>query len=628
MRAGIAYVDGPRLARSLFAAADWVAAGRDEINRINVFPVPDGDTGTNCSLTLRAVADALRALGDASLPDTARTMARGAVLGARGNSGMMLAHFLLGFADSLGDRPQASTREVAAALREGADRLYASLDDPREGTILTVARDAAAAAERAAVETDDVGEFMHRLLAEGEAALARTPELMAVLKEAGVVDAGGKGFVRMLEGVVRCLDGDPILPVAASTGSAEAAVLIPAADFEVAAERDFQYCTELLVRGEQLPSANEVRAAMHTFGGSVVVAVMADILKIHVHTDAPEAVFTYAARWGRLETTKADDMRAQHRRLAHADRRPVAVVTDSSADLADSVLDRHHISVVPLQVVFGNETFRDRIDLKPEEFYRRLSAARELPTTSQPAPADFVRVLRDARAEADEVVGVLLSGTLSGTLASAQAAVRAAGISSVHLVDSRSASLGVGMLALRGAELAESGWSGAAIARELERVRGQSGMLLTVDRFDHLLRSGRVSRGKAWIAGMLDVKPILSLDREGRVVPVDRVRGREQLIPRVLALLEQRLTPRPAVVRFGVVHTGAPDVAERVRTALVAAYQPRDCFVTLATGVLGTHVGPGAWAVFYQVEDGSPARLDAVVAGPEAPRPMQAGPGR
>src|SRR5258708_1049582 len=147
MTIGIAYVDGPRLARSLFAAADWVAAGRDEINRINVFPVPDGDTGTNFSLTLRAVADALRALGDAPLPDTARTMARAAVLGARGNSGMMLAHFLMGFAESLGDRPAATTRDVAAALRQGADRLHQSLDDPREGTILTVAREAAAAGE-------------------------------------------------------------------------------------------------------------------------------------------------------------------------------------------------------------------------------------------------------------------------------------------------------------------------------------------------------------------------------------------------------------------------------------------------------------------------------------------------
>jgi DegV family protein with EDD domain len=628
MTVGIAYVDGPRLARSLFAAADWVAAGRDEINRINIFPVPDGDTGTNFSLTLRAVADALRALGDAPLPETARTMARAAVLGARGNSGMMLAHFLLGFAESLGERPTATTRDVAAAVRLGAARLYESLDDPREGTILTVAREAAAAAERTAAETADIGEFMHRLLDEGEVALARTPELMAALKEAGVVDAGGKGFVRMLEGVVRYIEGDPILPLTETNGAATSAVHVPAATVEFAAERDFQFCTELLVRGEQLPAANEVRAAMHTFGGSVVVAVMADILKIHVHTDTPEAVFSYATRWGRLETTKADDMRAQHRRLAHGERRPVAVVTDTSADLTDSVLDRHHIAVVPLQVVFGDESFRDRIELKPEEFYRRLRTARELPTTSQPTPAEFVRVLRDARSEAEEVVGVFLSGSLSGTYGSAQTAVRAAGISGVHLVDSRSASLGVGMLALRGAELAEAGWTGADIARELERVRGQCGMLLTVDRYDNLLRSGRVSRGKAWIAGMLDVKPVLSLDAEGRVVPVDRVRGRDQVVPRVLALLDKRLTPRPTVVRFGVAHAEAPEMAERVRTALVAAYRPRDCFVTLATGVLGTHVGVGAWAIFYQVEDGTPARLDAVQAGAEGSTEMQARNGR
>jgi DegV family protein with EDD domain len=233
-----------------------------------------------------------------------------------------------------------------------------------------------------------------------------------------------------------------------------------------------------------------------------------------------------------------------------------------------------------------------------------MRASGELPTTSQPSPADLVRVLRDARAEADEVIAVLLGSGLSGTFASAQAAVRTAGISGVRLVDSHSASLGVGMLALRGAELAESGWRAPAIGQELERIRRQSGMLLTVDRFDNLLRSGRVSRGKAWLAGMLDLKPVLTLDDAGQVVPLDRVRGRENVMARVLALLEQRLTPRPKVVRFGVAHVEAAEIAERVRTALVAAYRPRDCFVTLATGVLATHVGIGAWAIFYQVEDG------------------------
>ena len=602
MTVGIAYVDGPRLSRSLFAAAEWVAAGREEINRINVFPVPDGDTGTNFSLTLRAVADALRALGDAPLAETAATAARAAVLGARGNSGMMLAHFLLGFADGLGQTDPAHVDDIARGIRSGADHLYASLDDPREGTILTVAREAAAAAERAARESQDIGDFMQRLLAEGEVALARTPELLAVLKEAGVVDAGGKGFVRMLEGVVRFIHGDPILPAGPILPASE----IPAGLVEVAAERDFQYCTEVLVRGESLPPANEVRAALHAFGGSVVVAATGDILKLHVHTDTPEAVFSAARRWGQVTATKAEDMRAQHRRLSHAARRPVAIVTDTSCDLADNVLDRHHIALVPLQVIFGSETFLDRIGLKASEFYRRLREAKELPTTSQPAPAEFIRVFRSALEEADEVVAVLLSAALSGTFQSAAAAVRAAKLQGVHLVDSRSASLGLGILALRGAELAASGWRAGAIAGELQRVTGQSGALITVDTYDNLLRSGRVTRGKAWLAGMLDVKPILSLDTDGKVVPVDRVRGRDNVVPRVLSLLERRLTPRPKAVRFGVAHADAPEIAERVRTALVAAYQPRDCFVSLATGVLGTHVGPGAWGVFYQVEDGTP----------------------
>ena len=603
MKVGIAYVDGPRLARAVLAAADWVAAGREEINRINVFPVPDGDTGTNFSLTLRAVADALRALGDASLPETAATMARAAVLGARGNSGMMLAHFLLGFTEALGNRNTARAPDIARAIRQGADRLYESLDDPREGTILTVARDAAVAAEPTATSSGDIGDFMRRLLEEGEAALARTPELMAVLKEAGVVDAGGKGFVRMLEGVVRYIHGQPIEAVTTS-GEADVSALVPAAQVDVAAERDFQYCTEVLVRGDKLPPANEVRTAMHAFGGSTVVALMGDILKIHVHTDTPDAVFSYAARWGRVDTRKAEDMRQQHRRLAHPERRGVAIVADSSADLPDPVLDRHQIALVPLQVVFGSSTFQDRVELKPEEFYRRLRQSTDLPTTSQPTPAAFIQAFRDASQAAHEVVAVLLGSNLSGTFASAQAAIRAGDLKGVHLVDTGSASFGVGLLALRGAELAEAGWPAARIAAELTRIRSQAGMLLTVDRYDNLLRSGRISRGKAWLAGMLDVKPILSFGLDGKVVPLERVRGRENVEARILALLDERLTPRPRRLRFGIAHADAPETAQRMRTAVMRRFTPQDCFVTLATGVLGTHVGPGAWGIFYQVEDG------------------------
>ncbi|HEX5387986.1 MAG TPA: DegV family protein [Gemmatimonadales bacterium] len=612
MTAGIAYVDGPRLARALVAAADWVAAGRDEINRINVFPVPDGDTGTNLNFTLHAVVGALHALGDAAhrgppLPEVASAAARAAVLGARGNSGILLAHFLLGFSDALAGRTRASIADLAAAFRRGADRLRDALDEPREGTMLTVARQTADAAERLAPEAPELGEFMRRLAADAERSVAGTPALMPLLAEAGVVDAGGAGFARMLEGVVRLIEGNEI-PVSAHVARAPAD-LVPAARVETAVERDFRYCTEVLVRGDRLPAASEVREALHQFGGSIVVAVTADILKLHVHTDTPEAVFGHAARWGRVEATKADDMRAQHRQLAHPERQPASVVVDSSADLSDAMLAQHRIAMVPLQVAFGATSWRDRIELAPEEFYRRLRAAPELPTTSQPTPADFARVLGDAARNADEVIAVLLSSALSGTFKSGIAAARAAGLDSVHLFDSRTVSLGVGLLALRAAELAESGWRAADIVTELNRVRGQSGMFLTVDRYENLLRSGRVTRGRAWLAGMLDLKPIMALDDAGRVVPVARVRGSDKVVSRVLALLARRLMPRPRVVRFGVAHANAPAVAERIRAALVQAYRPRDCFVSLVTGVLATHVGEGAWGLFYQIEDGTPTHL-------------------
>lgn len=597
---GIAYLDGPRLRASLLAAADWIDAGREELNRINVFPVPDGDTGTNFASTLRAVAEAVRKLSPAApLPKVLKAMAETSIFHARGNSGMLLSQFLLGFRESLHDKYEAGPGEIAVAIRNGATRLHQSLDEPVEGTILTVAREAAAEAERAAIETENFEEVMARVLRHSERTLQQTPELLAALKEAGVVDAGAKAFVRMLEGIVRLIEGDPILP---AEGPIEYDVPDAAALAEVASERDFGFCTEALVRGRRLPPSTEVRARLRELGGSIVVLASDDLLKIHIHTDTPEVLFDLVSRWGTIESKKAEDMRAQHREL-HAAKRQLAVVTDSSCDLADEIIDRHGIIVVPLQVIEGNKTYLDRIDVRGAELYQRMKEEDAIFTTSQPTPGAFARAFEDARADADAAIGVFIGGAISGTLASAQAAATASGLGGITLVDSRNASFGLGLLVLRAVELAEQGWTADEIRDELVRVRDQSGAFFTVDVFDNLLRSGRVSRGRAWLGGLLDIKPILEVNKEGRVVPLDRVRGRDHLLTRVLRQLEARLTPQPSSLRFGVAHAGAPDVAERLRSDLVARYAPKECLVADVAAVLGVHVGPGAWGVFYQVED-------------------------
>jgi hypothetical protein len=594
---GIAYVDGPRLRRSLLAAADWVAAGRDELNRINVFPVPDGDTGTNMCLTLRAVAHALRALGDASLPQVTATMAQASIRGARGNSGLMLSQFLLGLQEGLGRRLTASTADLALAIRAGFDRLQESLDEPVEGTILTVARETAQEAEGAAGERD-VRVFMGRLVARAEAALARTPELLQALKRAGVVDAGAKGFVRLLDGVKRLIEEGVLAQGAVDRLDVPNAAALT----EVANERDYQYCTEILVRGDALPASADVRRALRALGGSIVVLRTGDLLKAHVHTDTPDALFALGAAWGTVETTKAEDMRVQHRALL--EKRPLAFVTDTACDLPDHQVFEHGIALVPTQLIIGDHVYQDRLEMSPAEFFERLRAGEDA-STSQPAPKAFEDVFTDALRGADHVVAVVLSKALSGTYANAERAARAVGPGRIHLVDSRGASLTEGMLVLRGLELSALGWDGPAIARELERVRDRSGGFFTVDNLERLIRSGRVGRLRGWLGTRLNVKPIMALTIDGRAEPVDRARGLAAARARVLERLERLLTPRPQQLRLGVAHGDIPEFAETLRAELVDRYQPKQIVVTPITPVIAAHAGIGAWGVFYQIEDGT-----------------------
>ena len=382
----------------------------------------------------------------------------------------------------------------------------------------------------------------------------------------------------------------------------------PAASVEVEQTEDFQFCTEVLVRGDALPSSAAVRTAIAGLGGSVQVVRTEELLRVHIHLDDPQRLFTLAADWGEVLNTKADDMREQHRLLAVEAAQAAVVVADSGCDLPDEVLDRYGIGLVPFKLIIGDAEFEDRVGITPLEVYARLREGDTSLSTSQPPPAAFTAAFEHARATAAEVVAVVLSSGLSGTYASAMEARRAFVRGGVHVVDSRSASFGAGLLALRGAELAEEGWGGEAIARELERVRDQSGLLLTVDTLANLIRSGRVSRFKGMLAGWLDLKPILTLDREGKIEPADRVRGRENLLPRVIQIMERRIPAGVRRLRIGVAHVDCPEVAEQVRAAVVGRFKPYETLVWPATAVLATHAGLGAWAVVWSVEDGTPPR--------------------
>jgi len=603
--ASISYLDGPRLRRSLLAAAQWVAAGREELNRINVYPVPDGDTGTNFHLTMKSISDALQRTGDAPLPEISRAAAQSAVMGSRGNSGMMLSHFLVGFDEGVGAKFRMNGRDLAVAIRQGFTRLEAALENPVEGTILTVCRATATGAEEQVRQGGDVSAVIRGALKHAELALEQTPELLLELKKAGVVDAGGMGFVRMIAGVVKMMDGtmtrEALEEAQVFSGRSSAAVAV------VDQDQDYRFCSEVLVRGDALPSSALARERLHELnGGSLLVLRTADLLRVHVHVNDPEPLFALAESWGEVVSKKAEDMREQHRMLGGATR-PVAVVTDSACDLPDELLDRHGITLVPLQVMMGDQVFQDRVQIKAAAVYEHLRAGRSL-TTSQPTVAMFSESYEHARAGADEVVAVILSSGLSGTFGNAESARRVFAGGGVHVVDSRSGSLGQGLLALRAAELAEAGYPPAEIVVEVERLRGQSGAFFTVATLDYLVRSGRVSRAKGWLGNLLNMKPIFALDDTGRVSPVDRVRGNDAVLPRVLEILDECIPAKHQRLRMGIVHADAAAMAETIRQALHQRFHPTEIVIGTITAVIGVHTGPDAWGVFYQLEDGMPPR--------------------
>lgn len=601
----IAYLDGPRLRRTLVAACDHAQRQRSELNRINVFPVPDGDTGTNLALTVRAIADHLRGNQDRSVSGVAAAAADAAVLGARGNCGMMLSHFLLGFSQALEERDEVTADEFSVAMRSGVDNLYRSLEKPVEGTILTVMREAAEEAESA--QEPDFEPLLNRVVVRARDALARTPDFLPALKAAGVVDAGAKGFVSLLEGALLLVAGDPLvaLPVEAE----------PVVDGAARAEmtEKYRYCTEGMVRGPGLPTQEAVRDRLRDRGDSMIVIRAGEVLKIHIHTDEPEDVFGYLRTLGELVTHKAEDMRAQHSAVERAAgshvqlaRRPVTVIADSACDLPEEIVRAHGIQITPCVLIDGDRVLKDGVDLSAVEFHDRLIAAKKgkLPTTSQPAPADFLETFERAAEDGEAIVGVILGSGLSGTFGSAQAAANRFRGAPVHLVDSKGASLLAGLLALKACELGELGTKPADIVVELDRVRAQSGVLFTVDVFDRLVASGRVGRGRALVGNALHVKPILELSAEGKVQPVGKVIGRKRLVPAVMAELEKRVPRTVRKLRFAVMHVAAPHIVAEMTEAVRGRWgRSVEVLSGPMTPVLSTHLGPGAWGVAYLVED-------------------------
>lgn len=331
-------IDANMLRNAFLAGAKELEAKKEWINELNVFPVPDGDTGTNMSLTIMAAAREVSNLSEPDIEQLAKAISSGSLRGARGNSGVILSQLLRGFTKEIKSVPEIDTTTLANAMARGTETAYKAVMKPKEGTILTVARGMSDKALLMASQTDDIEEFLKKVIEHGDYVLSQTPEMLPVLKQAGVVDSGGQGLMQVVKGAFEGLMGKTVdlafdrgpVPEAGNPLAAAKAIL-DTSDIE------FGYCTEFIINLEKDFSDKEetgLKGYLESIGDSLVVVSDDEIVKVHIHTNHPGLAFEKALTYGSLSCMKVDNMREEHEERVIRDSERLAMEQEAGKQAA------------------------------------------------------------------------------------------------------------------------------------------------------------------------------------------------------------------------------------------------------------------------------------------------------
>ncbi|CCO22061.1 DAK2 domain-containing protein [Maridesulfovibrio hydrothermalis] len=594
--ARIQYVDGVRFRRGVVAAASRLIANSPHLDEINVFPVPDGDTGANMAGTMRNIVRSTGNSLEKSIEKMSALIAESALDGAKGNSGAILAQFLCGFAEGVKDLPRLSPAEFAKAASLAARRSCEAISDPKDGTILSVIKDWASHLHANSNNYKDFHHLLSDSLEYAQTSVKATTEKLAVLKTAGVVDAGALGFVYLLEGIVDFLENGKIEKCILSDEKSSKS--FSGVQAKVAVEElEFRFCTEFLIKGESIDK-DAVRGAIAHMGDSLIVAGMPNSVKIHIHTNDPDAVEKIVAGFADVDTRKVDDMLVQHKRLL-ADGRKVGILTDSTCDIPVDIQKKYDIRVVPMRLSIDGEEFIDQVTLSSSEFYKILPGATKA-LTSQPSPGDMKRTYASVSSDYEDVVSLHVAKVLSGTFQNAITVSRP--FDNVCALDTRQLSVGLGLPVLEAARAAQQGATAAEVRRVAENAIANVKIFVTIDTLDYAVRGGRMSKGQGLIAKVLNIKPILQFAEEGSPRVVAKSFGYKRQEDALIKLVRENAYGK-GNMRYAISHADAPETAEKFTRILKNEFGVEPEFITQASPVLGLHSGPGACAVAFIVDD-------------------------
>ncbi len=598
-------IEGKRLYYAYLSGAKNVMGQKEYLNQINVFPVPDGDTGTNLFSTMKAVL--YRANDNYNFKEAFGILAEAALSGARGNSGVIFAQYFVGISEGINSQEDVSIDDFVSANQQALDFAYEALGEPVEGTILTVIRifTESLKLERAKGKSFiDVIEYGYK---EATIALDHTKQQLDILKRAGVVDSGAKGFVLFIEGMLEFLksrqthlqleemadeeiDEDEIRSVHEHNHVGDE---VPA----------YRYCTEVLYKVNN-PEVR-IKDILKPYGDAIVVAGNKLVTRVHIHTNQPREVVQLLEKQGSIRYQKIDDMKEQVE-VAYHRQHQVGIVVDSIADLSPTLLEQLQIHTIPLRISIDESEYFDKLTIHNQDVIRAVNQG-ETVASSQPDVATIDNRLRYLLSYYDSLIVINVSGKLSGTYNNFMKVAKPMneGRKRVHVIDSKQNSAAQGLLAYMAAGELNKGKSVQEVVDFLNVARGNVRILVRIADLQPMVRSGRLTVKMGNILEKIKFRPLISLNKDGEGalgrLAWSKNGSRKALIKEILKYHE-----KCTITAYSIVYVDKKEEAQNIGRILEKHLGFEPTYICASSTIIAMSAGEGAVAVAFAVEQTLP----------------------
>ncbi len=596
-----AYIDGYRLYMLFIAGAYRIIQNREFLNKINYFPVPDSDTGTNLAGTLNYMIENTSA--KKSISEMANDLAETALDGARGNSGNIFAQFFMGLADSIKENIKIDINQLNKAIFYSVKSVYQSLSKPVEGTILTIMNDFSKAFDKLTKDSRNIHTLMDNIMTRINLSLEETSKAMKKLKFVDVVDAGAKGFALFLEGIHDLFVKGPTYVkdlVKQIKSSSNKYLTLDTVEHDFDQELpEFRYCTEgkMIIKNEdEIP---KLRKDITEFGDSIVFTFFKNKVKFHIHTNKPDELFFKIKSYGDIIYQKADDMQRQYID-AHKKTYKIALLTDSVADLPQELIDKYNIHVVPIYLNFDQNQYLDKLTLKTKQLFKNIDYYPIYPKSAAPSISFLERYYAEIVRNYDSIISIHVTNKFSVLGTNSKKA--AENISKkfnkrIDVIDSKQLSGSLGLIVEKAGKFIKQGFSQDRIIREINKIINDINIYVSLKTLKYMVKGGRVSPMKGKIANFLNARPIVSMGNGDSKI-FSAAFTQNSLTKKIIKLFLNR-NKKQEIKEYSIVHSANYNYAKHVENEIYKLTGKKANFITEISAIVASHAGKGAIAISY-----------------------------